>query len=104
MPRKLDAGLAGRYGMSSVLMTSTMKSDPAGAVTCGPAGGTPVSATATWADGGSADGRGGVASAAGRDDTVAGAGDTAPAPATATPARNFRRFTFARVSSRAMWL
>src|SRR5262249_3487002 len=88
--------------MSSVLMTSTMKSDPAGALLTGKAGGVPVSAAATWAFGGRADGRRGGASTGACD----GAGGAAAgvtvvaAPATATPARNLRRLNFASLSLR----
>src|SRR5262249_16471316 len=79
--------------MSSVLMSSTMKSDPAGLLACGSAGGTPVSAAATAAEGGSAEGRGG-APVADVADVAALAAAGATAPATATPARNLRRSTF----------
>src|SRR5262249_59977228 len=79
--------------MSGVLMTSTMKSDPAGLLAGGRAGGTPVSAAATGAEGGSAEGRGG-APVADVADVAALAAAGATAPATATPARNLRRSTF----------
>src|SRR5271170_507256 len=86
MPRKLDAGLAGRYLMSSVLMTSIMKSEPGVPLSRDGITGAPVSAAATWAFGGRADGRrAGVA-------VAAAAGLAAPAaPATAAAARNLRR-------------
>src|SRR5262245_15921349 len=87
--------------MSSVLMTSTMKSDPAGALVTGSVGGVPVSAAATWAFGGSADGRRGGTST-GVCGVAAGAvaGATVVAPATATPAKNLRRLNFASLSLR----
>src|SRR5215510_8730650 len=86
--------------MSSVLMTSTMKSEPAGPLARGTAGGTPVSAAATAADGGNAEGRG--APVADVAEVAALAIPGAAAPATATPARNFRRLTFGCVSLCAM--
>src|SRR5215510_6347335 len=102
MPRKLDAGLDGRYGMSSVLMTSTMKSDPAGPLVCGTGGGVPVSAATMRADGGSADGsRGGASTGVAVVAAVGAAGATVvAAPATATPAKNLRRLNFASLSLR----
>src|SRR5437867_16068 len=80
-----------------------MKSDPGGSpagASAASAAGTAVSAAATAADGGSADRGIAVAiSAPVRADAVAAAsailgGETVAAPATATPARNLRRFTF----------
>src|ERR1700722_85527 len=98
MPRKLEAGLHGRYLMSSDLITSTMKSEPA-APSFAPAGnarGVPTSAAAPMAGARAADGRrcaaagsGGVAASA-----LAGAPPVAAAPATAAPVRNLRRLTF----------
>src|SRR5208282_2329915 len=91
MPRKLEAGLAGRYLMSSVLMTSTMKSEPGVPLSCDGICGVPFSTAATWAFGGSADGNRCCASGAVADL----AGVTAPvAPATAAAARNLRRLSF----------
>src|SRR5882757_7661550 len=58
MARKLEAGFAGRYLMSSVLITSTMKSEPATPPIRGNSFGVPVSAAATCIEGGSAEGRG----------------------------------------------
>src|SRR5262249_21495755 len=97
MPRKLEAGLAGRYLMSRVLMTSTMKSEPGTPPMRAPDNsfGVPVSAAATCIVGGSAEGSRGAAAVvsvvAARAAVVALA-----APATATPARNFRRLTSGR--------
>ena len=50
------------YSMSSDLMTSTMKSDPAGPPTRGSSGGNWVSAAASLAEGNTADGVGRTAS------------------------------------------
>src|SRR5882757_10720609 len=105
MARKLEAGFAGRYLMSSVLMTSTMKSEPATPPIRGNSFGMPVSAAATCIDGGSAEGRG-AGAALGVVASVAAfaAGDVTAvaAPATATPARNLRRLTSGRRWSRFM--
>src|SRR2546430_5817263 len=102
-PRKLEAGLDGRYSISRVLMTSTMKSDPSDPCARGSSFGIVDSAAATAAEGGSTDGRGADAPT---DDVAAAVpfgGVTAlAAPATATPARNLRRFTLGCVSSRAI--
>src|SRR5262245_47242715 len=91
--------------MSRVLMTSTMKSDPSGRAARASSFGMSDSAAATAAGGGKAGGRGrdapvgdvvGVAAAA-----VSFRDVTAPAaPATATPAKNFRRLNFASLSLR----
>src|SRR3954466_9893343 len=93
MPRKLEAQFDGRYLMSNVLMTSTMKSEPATPpMRLLSVFGVPTSAAMLCALGGSADGS--LLSTA----TVALAafGARAPAvPATATPVRNLRRSTFA---------
>src|SRR5215813_349880 len=103
MPRKLEAGLAGKYLISSVLMTSTMKSEPGTPPMRDPDNsfGVPLSATATCIVGGNAEGRRGGALV---DAVVAAcAGGTAlAAPATATPARNLRRLTSGRGCLRAM--
>src|SRR6478609_8372760 len=82
MARKLEAQFEGQYLMSSVLITSTMKSEPATPPIRGNSFGVAVSAAATCIWGGSA----------------------VAAPATATPARNLRRFTSGRGSFRAMEL
>src|SRR4051812_50155566 len=88
---KLEAQFAGRYLMPSVLITSTMKSDPGtppmrDAAPFSP--GLAVSAAATCALGGRAEGR-----RSGAAGGVAGnAGVTAPAAVVAmTPGRDFRR-------------
>src|SRR5882724_1555954 len=101
MARKLDAQFEGRYLMSSVLMTSTMKSEPATPPIRGSSFGIPVSAAATCIEGGSADGsRAGAAP--GVVAAFATGGVTAvAAPATATPAKNLRRLTSGRGSFRA---
>src|SRR5712691_1016535 len=93
--------------MFSVLMTSTMKSDPSGACARGSAGGVAVSTAATCADGRCADGiaRPGPVSDVAVVAALATSGDgetAVAAPATATPARNLRRFTWGRGSFRAM--
>src|SRR6266511_1038381 len=94
MPRKLEAGLDGRYLISRVLMTSTMKSEPGTPPMreLDSSFGVPLSAAAICIVGGSAEGRRGAALV---DAVVAAcAGGTAvAAPATATPARNLRRLT-----------
>src|SRR5262245_22689478 len=82
--------------MLSVLMTSTMKSEP-GTPPIRDADnsfGIPLSAAATWAEGGSAEGAraGALVEAVGA--ALAG-GAALAAPATATPARNLRRLTAA---------
>src|SRR5262245_22390144 len=104
MARKLDAQFDGQYLMSSVLMTSIMKSEP----------GTPpmrdavnsfgvwVSAAATCMLGGSADGTRGADAALGDIACVAafatGGVTAVAAPATVTPAKNLRRLTSRRDS------
>jgi hypothetical protein len=97
----------GQYLMSSVLITSTMKSEPATPPIRGSSFGVAVSAAATCILGGSADGRRG-GSAFGKVAGVApfatGGVTAVAAPATATPARNLRRFTSGRGSFRAMEL
>src|SRR5262245_11486321 len=97
MPRKLEAGFDGRYLISSVLMTSTMKSEPATPPIRAPATsfGVPVSAAATCIDGGSADGSraGGAVVAEVVAASATGGVTVVAAPATATPARNLRRLT-----------
>src|SRR5580700_5765657 len=81
--------------MSSVLITSTMKSEPGVPLSRDGNGAAPVSAAATWAFGGSADGSLCCGSAA----VAALAEVTAPpAPATAAAVRNFRRLSFGPVS------
>ena len=54
MARKLEAGFAGRYLMSSVLITSTMKSEPGTPPIRDGSFGVPVSAAATCMVGASA--------------------------------------------------
>src|SRR5215472_9293711 len=93
MARKLDAGLDGRYLISRVLMTSTMKSEPGTPPMRGSSFGVAVSATATCMVGGSAEGRRGGALAA-----------ALAAPVTAAAARNLRRLTSGRGCFRAMEL
>src|SRR2546422_6802207 len=104
MARKLEAQFDGQYLMSSVLMTSTMKSEP----------GTPpmrdavnsfgvwVSAAATCMLGGSAEGTRVAGAASVEVAEVApfatGGVTAVAAPATATPARNLRRLTSGRGS------
>src|SRR6266545_2629073 len=101
MARKLDAQFAGRYLMASVLMTSTMKSDPGMPLTRASSRGVPVSASAALPEGGSAEGaRGGLACAttsAERAGVIAVA-----APAATTPVRNLRRSAFGPGSLRGM--
>src|SRR5262249_6981976 len=105
MARKLEAGLEGRYLISRVLMTSTMKSEPGTPPMRGSSFGVAVSATATCMVGGRAGGRGGgtlggvLAVVAAR---AAGGVPALAAPATATPARNLRRLTSGRGCFRAM--
>src|SRR5258707_13059455 len=95
MARKLEAGFDGRYLISRVLMTSTMKSEPGTPPIRGSSFGVAVSAIATCMVGGSADGRRGavmdasVAAAA----FAAGGGSAGVAPPAAAPARNLRRPT-----------
>src|ERR1700736_2023129 len=91
--------------MSSDLITSTMKSEPARPSVRGAAG-APVSAAATRAEGRSTDDLVddlAVASAAGAEATVAARAispdDTlVAAPATTAPPRNFRRLTLVDLS------
>src|SRR6266516_2998339 len=93
MPRKLEAGLDGRYLMSRVLITSTMKSEPGTPPMreLDSSFGVPLSAAATCIVGGSAEGR---RSGAPVEVAAFAAGVTAvAAPAIATPARNLRRLT-----------
>src|SRR5262249_24160142 len=100
MARKLDAGFDGRYLMSSVLMRSTMKSEPATPPIRGNSCGVPDSTAATCMFGGSADGRGADAASVECAAFATGLAAVA-APATATPARNLRRLTSGRGSCRA---
>src|SRR5215468_2943245 len=96
MARKLEAQFDGRYLMSSVLMTSTMKSEPGTPPMRGNSFGVWVSAAATCIEGGNADGTraGAAAGAVAWVAAVATGGVTAvAAPATAAPARNLRRLT-----------
>src|SRR6516165_5825786 len=104
MARKLEAGLDGRYLISRVLMTSTMKSEPGTPPMRGSSFGVAVSATATRMVGGSAEGRrGGALAVPAVVAALAAGGVTAlAAPATATPARNLRRLTSGRGCFRVM--
>src|SRR2546430_3253509 len=109
MPRKLEAQFAGRYLMLSVLMTSTMKSEPATPLMrdCSPlpSPGLPVSAAAICALGGSADGTCGAAlcpAPAGSWANVVLGAIAVAAPAATTPVRNLRRSFFRAESLRAI--
>src|SRR6266516_2327404 len=105
MARKLEAQFDGTYLISSVLMTSTMKSEPGTPPMRGSSFGVAVSATATCMVGGSAEGRrgGALVGALAVVAALAAGGVTAvAAPATATPARNLRRLTSGRGCFRAM--
>src|SRR5215475_2588438 len=105
MARKLDAGFDGRYLISRVLMTSTMKSEPGTPPIRGSSFGVAVSAIATCMVGGSAEGRRGgtLAGVPAVVAAFAAGGVTAlAAPATATPARNLRRLTSGRGCFRAI--
>src|SRR2546430_12068283 len=92
MARKLEAGFDGRYLISRVLMTSTMKSEPGTPPIRGSSFGVSVSAIATCMVGGSADGRRGAA----MDASVvaaafpAGGGRAAGCPPTAAPSPQLR--------------
>src|SRR6266850_7296802 len=98
MARLLEAQFAGRYLMSSVLITSTMKSDPGMPLTRASSRGVPVSASAALPEGGSAEGAlGALGACATRSADRAGAliADAAvAAPAATTPVRNLRRSAF----------
>src|SRR5712664_4451488 len=84
--------------MSSVLMTSTMKSDPGMPFTRASSRGVPVSASAALPEGGSAEGAlGALGACATRSAERAGAIALA-APAATTPVRNLRRSAFGPVS------
>src|SRR6266850_1497217 len=94
MARLLEAQFAGRYLMSSVLITSTMKSDPGVPLTRASSRGVPVSASAALPEGGSAEGA--LGACATRSAERAGAIAVA-APAATTPVRNLRRSAFGPV-------
>src|SRR6185503_9740595 len=104
MARKLEAQFDGRYLMSSVLMTSTMKSEPATPpIRFISFSGVPVSAAMVQAVGGKAEGRRAAAVfAAGVAFAVGAVTAPAAAPATATPFRKLRRSTFEAESLRAI--
>src|SRR5215467_7434151 len=103
MARKLEAGFDGRYLISRVLMTSTMKSEPGTPPIRGSSFGVAVSATATCMVGGSAEGRrGALMDASVAAAFAAGGASAVVAPASAAPARNFRRLTSGRGCFRAM--
>src|SRR5471030_567906 len=100
--RKLDAQFDGRYLISSFLMTSTMKSEPAVPPIRAMSFGVPVSAAIVCAVGGSDEGKrtGAVPAAA-----VAACGVTVlAAPASATPVRNLRRSTLTLETFRPLLL
>src|SRR5262245_17060812 len=103
MPRKLDAGFDGRYLMSRVLMTSTMKSEPGTPPMRAPAKsfGVPLSAAATCIVGGKAEG--GRAAALVDAVVAAGAAGTAPAePAIVSRPGTVARLRCGRGGSLAM--
>src|SRR5712692_11842090 len=88
--------------MSSVLITSTIKSDPGMPFTRASSRGVPVSASAALPEGGSAEGAlGTLGACATRSAERAGAIALA-APAATTPVRNLRRSAFGPVSLRAI--
>src|SRR5882672_5629034 len=88
--------------MSSVLITSTMKSDPGVPLTRASSRGVPVSASAALPEGGSAEGAlGALGACATRSAERAGAIAVA-APAATTPVRNLRRSAFGPVSLRVI--
>src|SRR5713101_1999466 len=97
MARKLEAQFAGRYLMSSVLMTSTMKSDPGMPGTRASSRGVFVSASTVFAEGGNAEGARGAVAAGASAARAAGVAIALAAPA-ATPARNLRRLAFGSAS------
>src|SRR5262249_44435170 len=102
----LEGWFDGSYLISSVLMTSTMKSEPGTPPMRGSSFGVAVSATATCMVGGSAEGRRGGAFVGALAVVAAiAAGATAvAAPVTAAAARNLRRLTSGRGYFRAMEL
>src|SRR5712671_5981788 len=85
--------------MSSVLITSTMKSDPGMPLTRASSRGVPVSASAALPEGGSAEGALGACATTSAE--RAGA-ITVAAPAATTPVRNLRRSAFGPGSLRDM--
>src|SRR5438309_638663 len=85
--------------MPSVLMTSTMKSDPGTPLTRASSRGVPVSASAAFPEGGSAEGARGACATTSAERTGAIA---VAAPAATTPVRNLRRSAFGPGSLRAM--
>src|SRR6266545_381491 len=103
MPRKLEAGLEGRYLILRVLITSTMKSEPGTPPMreVDNSFGVPLSAAAICIVGGSAEGRRGTASVGAVVAACAG-GTAVAAPATAAPARNLRRLSSGCGCFRAM--
>src|SRR6266852_5326484 len=103
MARKLEAQFAGRYLISSVLMTSTMKSDPGMPLTRASSRGVPVSASAAFAEGGRAEGARGACATVSAARTGGLIADAAvAAPAATTPVRNLRRSAFGPVSLSAI--
>src|SRR5882762_1058357 len=85
--------------MSSVLITSTMKSDPGMPLTRASSRGVPVSASAALPEGGSAEGALGACATTSAERTGAIA---VAAPAATTPVRNLRRSAFGPRSLRDM--
>src|SRR5258706_1087091 len=85
--------------MSSVLITSTMKSDPGMPLTRASSRGVPVSASAALPEGGSAEGALGACATTSAERTGAIA---VAAPAATTPVRNLRRSAFGPGSLRDM--
>src|SRR6267378_2206888 len=103
MARKLEAQFAGRYLMPSVLMTSTMKSDPGMPLTRASSRGVPVSASAAFPEGGRAEGARGACATTSAERAGGLIADAAvAAPAATTPVRNLRRSAFGPGSLRAM--
>src|SRR5258705_2097095 len=81
--------------MSSVLITSTMKSDPGMPLTRASSRGVPVSASAALPEGGSAEGALGACATRSAERAGALIADAAvAAPAATTPVRNLRRSAF----------
>src|SRR5262245_2353525 len=97
MARKLEAQFDGAYLMSSVLMTSTMKSEPGRPpIRAVSFPGVPVSVAIVWNVGGSAEGSRGATLVGAACAPFGGTVVAVAAPATATPARNLRRLTSGR--------
>src|SRR5436309_5089591 len=89
--------------MPSVLMTSTMKSDPGTPLTRASSRGVPVSASAAFPEGGTAEGARGACATTSAERAGGLIADAAvAAPAATTPVRNLRRSAFGSGSLRAM--